>query len=274
MSYVPVVSIAQVYLYIYCARGASLQVLRSTYICPLHIYAALKSVDLTLNDALTETLTSVTRCQRSEQTAAERWAHILLSGSLAWRKVRQHRPSGRDVTLIVHYFFFTHKICAFRKQGRVRLLGGCTSTSVHFFFFRPGTIWFNECSTENERALYYSLWLNLSAPYNTQFILLYHLLHWNVLRVNSSPSPPLRDLFFFFFYQWTLITATQMGHGWRASDGNSRKRFCVERLGRDQACSFGLLHPRGFFVSSPLSAAIITWAASYAIGRGNCDNSP
>lgn len=55
-----------------CARGASLQVLRYTYICPLHIYAALKSVDLTLNDAFTETLTFVTRCQRSEQTAAER----------------------------------------------------------------------------------------------------------------------------------------------------------------------------------------------------------
>lgn len=72
MSCVPVVSILQVYLYLYCARGASLQVLRYTYICPLHIYAALKSVDLTPNDVFTETLTFVTRCQRSEQTAAER----------------------------------------------------------------------------------------------------------------------------------------------------------------------------------------------------------
>lgn len=70
--------------------------------------------------------------------------------------------------------FFSHTKSV-RLENRA-VLGGRTSTSVHFFF-RPGTIWFNECSTENERALYYSLWLNLSAPYNTQFILLYHLLH-------------------------------------------------------------------------------------------------
>lgn len=35
------------------------------------------------NDASTEPLTSVTLCQRSEPAVAERWTHILLSGSLA-----------------------------------------------------------------------------------------------------------------------------------------------------------------------------------------------
>lgn len=173
--------------------------------------------------------------QRSEQTVAERWAHILLSGSLAWGTERQHRPSGRD-------FLSTHTKSV--HLGNKALLVCSVHFIFHFFLsWNFGLIWFNECSTENEQALYYSLWLTLSAPYNTQFILLYHLLHWNVLRVNSPPSPP-RDL---VFYHRPLITATQMGHGWRASDRNSSKRLCVERLGRDQPCSFGLLHPRGFF---------------------------
>lgn len=71
--------------------------------------------------------------------------------------------------------FFSHRQSL--RLGNRAMSGSCTPTRehfAHFYLLALETLCFNECGTENDQALYSSLWLNLSAPYNAQFIHLYH----------------------------------------------------------------------------------------------------
>lgn len=96
------------------------------------------------------------------------------------------------------------------RRGRVRLSP------------LPGAILFNECSKENDSAVYNTLWLNplvMAAQYNSQFILLYDLLQLNILWVDSSRGT--------WFYHWVLIMLSQMGHAVHPSEGMMKMEPCM-----------------------------------------------
>ena len=94
-------------------------------------------------------------------------------------------------------------------------------------FRRPEPFLFNEFAAENECALCNSLWLNplvKAARYNSQFILLYHLLQLNILWVDSSPGAR--------FLSPSVNYAHSDGTWLESIWGTDKAELCVGRIGR------------------------------------------
>lgn len=157
----------------------------------------------------------------SDRGGQRRWALILRSDFLAWRNV--HRYYTRTVRIERVSSHFHRHIIVRERVSRARLVSARPSSG----FSRLEPFLFNEFAAENECALYNSLWLNplvKAARYNSQFILLYHLLQLNILWVDSSPGAR--------FLSQSVNYAHSDGTWLESIRGTDKAELCVGRIGR------------------------------------------
>lgn len=150
-----------------------------------------------------------------------RWALILRSDFLAWRNV--HRYYTRTVRIERVSLHFHRHIIVRERVSRARWVSARPASG--FRCLEP--FLFNEFAAENECALYHSLWLNplvKAARYNSQFILLYHLLQLNILWVDSSPGAR--------FLSQSVNYAHSDGTWLESIRGTDKAELCVGRIGR------------------------------------------
>lgn len=150
-----------------------------------------------------------------------RWALILRSDFLAWRNV--HRYYTRTVRIERVSSHFHRHIIVRKRVSRARWVSARPASG----FRRLEPFLFNEFAAENECALYNSLWLNplvKAARYNSQFILLYHLLQLNILWVDSSPGAR--------FLSQSVNYAHSDGTWLESIRGTDKAELCVGRIGR------------------------------------------
>lgn len=170
---------------------------------------------------LEKALTSVVICQTRGGGGQRRWALILRSDLLAWRNVHRHYTGTVRMERLSSHF---HRHIIVRERvSRARWVSARPASG----FRRLEPFLFNEFAAENECALYNSLWLNplvKAARYNSQFILLYHLLQLNILWVDSSPGAR--------FLSQSVNYAHSDGTWLESIRGTDKAELCVGRIGR------------------------------------------
>lgn len=140
--------------------------------------------------------------------------------------------------------FFSHTKSV-RLENRA-VLGGRTSTSVHliFFFFlvlEPFGLMNAPQKMSVPCITVYGWTFQLHITRNLSFYIIYFI----EMCYEWTAHPPFpRDL---VFYQWTLITATQMGHGWRASEGKQQKAVLRGEIRPWSVLQLWIAPPTGVF---------------------------
>lgn len=154
----------------------------------VHTRMLMKSVDQKPNGLSAETLTSVMRCQGSDQIRAGRWVQTNRSGSLAWIDAHTSTWTYTHINLwidTVHRHANTH-VCAYshtqtqtgKRGGKVGRVSAVIRIPV--WCSVPGTILFNECPKENDCAciIVYG-WTFWSRQFDITHNLSFYIIYFN-----------------------------------------------------------------------------------------------